>query len=201
MKLLICGDSFAADWQKKYPNKKGWVNILADKYQVTNIAQAAVSEYKIWQQIKSVDLNKFDTIIVSHASPNRIHCKIHPIHATSLLHHDSDLIYNDLLPHVNNNDCQTAIKFFERYFELDYYQDISELICKEILNILGQYDHLNQIHLMNINKKQLYDFLPSYDINHIFKKHKGDLEDMNHLTDTGNQLIVSQIEKMLAEQK
>ena len=68
MKVLITGDSFAADWQKKYPSKKGWVNILADRYQVTNIAQAAVSEYKIWQQIKSVDLNKFDTIIVSHVN-------------------------------------------------------------------------------------------------------------------------------------
>ena len=28
--LLIIGDSFAADYTKKYPDKKGWPNMLAD---------------------------------------------------------------------------------------------------------------------------------------------------------------------------
>jgi hypothetical protein len=198
MKILICGDSFAADWQKKYPDQKGWPNLLADKYTVTNIAQAAVSEYKIWQQIKSVDLNKFDTVIISHASPNRIHCKTHPIHADNILHKDSDLIYTDLLAHPDNKDCELAVKFFERYFEIDYYQDICDLICQKILNILGEYTHLNQIHLVNINKKQLYDFLPSYDINKIFTKCRGTT---NHLNKKGNQMMYDQIEKSIQEQK
>ena len=200
MKVLIAGDSFAADWQVKFPNQKGWPNLLADKYTVTNIAQAAVSEYKIWQQIKSINLTDFNTIIVSHASPNRIHCKMHPIHADNILHRDSDLIYNDLLAHTNNKDCKLAVGFFERYFEIDYYQDICDLICQEILNILGKYDHLNQIHLVNVNKKQLYDFLPSYDINKIFTQHRGQTSDMNHLTAKGNQIMIEQIEKMMAEQ-
>jgi hypothetical protein len=198
MKLLICGDSFAADWQIEYPDQKGWPNLLADKYTVTNIAQAAVGEYKIWQQIKSINLSKFDTVIISHSSPNRIHCKNHPIHANKVLHKDSDLIYNDLLAH-DDSDCKLAVKFFERYFEIDYYQDISNLICREILNILDQYPELNQIHLVNIKKKRLYDFLPGYyDINRIFVKHRGD---MNHLTPTGNQLMFNQIEKMIAEKQ
>jgi hypothetical protein len=190
MKLLICGDSFAADWQIKYPDQKGWPNLLADKYTVTNIAQAAVSEYKIWQQIKSVDLSKFDTVIISHASPNRIHCKSHPIHADNILHKNCDLIYTDLVEHPDNKDCRLAVEFFERYFEIDYYQDISEMICREILNILGRYDHLSQIHLVNINKKRLYDFLSGYDINKIFTKYRGD---MNHLNKEGNQIMFDQI--------
>ena len=199
-KVLICGDSFAANWQVKYPNQKGWPNLLADKYSVTNIAQAAVSEYKILQQVKSIDLNRFDTVIISHASPNRIHCVTHPIHANNILHKDSDLIYNDLLAH-DDPDCELAVKFFERYFEMNYYQDICDLICQQILNILGEYNHLNQIHLVNINKKQLYDFLPSYDINRIFTKYRGGPDAMNHLTDQGNQVMLAQIEKLMADQQ
>ena len=197
MNLLICGDSFAADWQVKYPKEKGWPNLLADKYNVTNIAQAAVSEYKILQQVKSANLAKFDTIIISHASPNRIHCVTHPVHADNILHKDSDLIYNDLLAH-DHPDCKLAVDFFERFFEIDYYQDISGLICREILNILGEYPHLNQIHLVNINKKKLYDFLPSYDINSIFTKYRGNI---NHLTDVGNQKMFEKIEQLILEQQ
>lgn len=196
MKLLICGDSFAADWTIKYPTQKGWPNLLANKYTVTNIAQAAVSEYKILKQIQRIDLQKFDTIIVSHASPNRIHCVQHPIHADNILHKDSDLIYTDLLAHPNNSDAKLAVNFFERYFEIDYYQDISELICREICNILGEYTHLNQIHLVNINKRALYDFLPSHDINPIFKRYRGD---MNHLNDLGNQKMVELIDTIMAD--
>lgn len=199
MKILLCGDSFAADWTKKSADAKGWPNLLASKYDVVNLAQAAVSEYKIWQQVKSANLNKFDTIIVSHASPNRIHCVNHPVHADNPLHKDSDLIYTDVIAHQDNKDCETAVRFFERYFELDYYQDIAELICKDILNILGEYPHLNQIHLVNINKRPLYDFLPRIDINNIFVKHRGAPGCPNHLTELGNTLMFKQIEQQLLE--
>jgi hypothetical protein len=197
MKILLCGDSFAADWTKKSADAKGWPNLLAARYNVTNLAQAAVSEYKIWNQVKSADLSKFDTIIISHASPNRIHCVNHPVHADNPLHKDSDLIYTDVLAHRDNSDADLAVKFFERYFELDYYQDIAELICKDILNILGEYAHLNQIHLVNINKKPLYNFLPYIDINPIFTKHRGPSGSENHLTDQGNQLVLDLLEKQL----
>jgi hypothetical protein len=58
-KLLICGDSFAADWTVKV-KEKGWVNLLAQDYKVTNLAQAGCSEYKILKQLQSVNLDKFD---------------------------------------------------------------------------------------------------------------------------------------------
>ena len=199
MKILIAGDSFAADWSVKYPDLKGWCNQLAEQYSVTNIAQAGVGEYKIWQQIKNADLSKFDTVIISHASPNRIHCVRHPVHANSSLHKNSDLIYTDVVAHRHNKDAELAVNFFERYFELDYYQDIAELICKDILNLLGEYPHLNQIHLVNINKRRLYDFLPSIDINGIFTRHRGEDGCPNHLTKQGNQLMFEQIKKQLTE--
>ncbi len=43
-KLLIAGDSFAADWLS---GESGWPNLLANEYDVTNVAQAVCSEYKI----------------------------------------------------------------------------------------------------------------------------------------------------------
>ena len=48
--ILICGDSFAADWTKKY-NGNGWVNMLCNDFNITNVAEAGVSEYKIYQQL------------------------------------------------------------------------------------------------------------------------------------------------------
>ena len=50
-KILIAGDSFAADWTVKYKGE-GWVNTLCKDYDVTNVAQAGVSEYKIYNQFK-----------------------------------------------------------------------------------------------------------------------------------------------------
>ena len=38
MKILIAGDSFAADWKIKY-NGNGWVNMLSNDYDVTKAIQ------------------------------------------------------------------------------------------------------------------------------------------------------------------
>jgi lysophospholipase L1-like esterase len=37
--LLIAGDSFSADWTKKYDGI-GWVNMLENDFDVTNVSQA-----------------------------------------------------------------------------------------------------------------------------------------------------------------
>ena len=150
MKILLCGDSFASNWQVKCPNSTGWVNLLANQYNVTNLAQSAVGEYKILKQVQSVDLNKFDAIIVSHTSPNRIHCTYHPIHNQDPLYKNADLIYSDVLDHAHKSaDCRLAVDFFERYFDLEHAEEVNNLICMEILNILGQYPKVTQLHLAN----------------------------------------------------
>ena len=99
MKILITGDSFAADWTIKYPNICGWPNMLAKEYSVTNVAQAGVSEYKIWKQIKCQNLQNFDIVIVSHTSPSRVHTFHHPIHSKDKLHYNADLMLNDIIYH------------------------------------------------------------------------------------------------------
>ena len=68
-KILICGDSFAADWTIK-TKTSGWVNFLKD---TDIIAQAGVGEYKILKQLQSCNLELYNHIIVSHTSSYRIH--------------------------------------------------------------------------------------------------------------------------------
>ena len=158
MKILICGDSFAADWTIKYPGK-GWPNLLAEKHTVTNLAQAGCSEYRIWQQLKSVDLDKFNSIIVSHTSPYRLFVKNHPVHHSDILHHSSDLIYNDIKDHSKlNRRLDSIVDYFENYVDLDYLADIHNLICKEI-------DQLTTgrpvLHITNMDWHKFYQFKPT----------------------------------------
>ena len=119
MKILIAGDSFAADWKIKY-NGNGWVNMLSDDYDVTNIAQAGVSEYKIYQQLINHNTTMYDKIIISHTSAYRIPVFEHPIHSKDILHHNCDLIYSDLKEHKDNSLVKSAIDFYENLFDLDY---------------------------------------------------------------------------------
>jgi len=198
MKILICGDSFAADWSIKYPERSGWCNWLAANHLVTNIAQAGAGEYKILKQVQSTDFNQFDAVIVSHASPNRLYCTVHPVHHKDPLHHNADLIYADIKDHAANNaDADVAAKFYERYFDFDYQKDMANLCCWEILSILSNYPHLNQFHIENYATKHKYDMLPdSFNINDLLKKHYGNT---CHLDETGNKKLHNVITKWLDE--
>ena len=97
MRILIAGDSFAAKWPANIRNQ-GWPALLADRFEVYNIAQAGVGEYKIYKQLANVELDQFDLVIVSHTSPSRIHTRNHPLHKEGL-HKDCDLIITDLIGH------------------------------------------------------------------------------------------------------
>ena len=110
MNILIAGDSFAAEW----PGEDGWVKLLAKKHNVTNVAQAGVSEYKILKQIKNASLDEYDAIIVSHTSPSRVHTPEHPLHKEGL-HKDCDLIWTDL--EGRSNFLNPSLKAAQGYFQ------------------------------------------------------------------------------------
>ena len=101
-KILIAGDSFAANWRIKH-NGAGWVNLLENDYDVKNIAQAGVSEYKILKQIEQENLDNFDMIVISHTSPNRVYITEHPAYNLNPLHRCADLIYSDVKHHLKKN--------------------------------------------------------------------------------------------------
>jgi hypothetical protein len=185
-KILISGDSFAADWTKKYDGQ-GWVNMLENDYDVTNIAQAGVSEYKIYKQIKNINYNDYDKIIISHTSAYRIPVEVHPIHSKDILHHNCDFIYSDVKEHKNDPEVKCIIDLYEKHFHFDYAIFVHELILKEIKQLCPNAINITFFNSFNKDSIQLED---------IFLENKGN---MNHLNKKGNKIIYNKIKKLIDE--
>lgn len=191
-KLLICGDSFAADWTVKYKGY-GWVNLLEQNYKITNLAQAGCSEYKILKQLQSVEKHKFDMVLVSHTSPYRLYVKEHPIHKDAL-HKNSCLLYTDIIEHLpNNTHLQPIADYFNKYFDLEYAEHIHNLLLKEIDYYCGIEKTL---HISHISWKGLYRFHNFLNFNDIFEKYRGS---MNHYTEQGNEIVYERVLTKLRE--
>ena len=184
MKILICGDSFAANWAVKYNDYIGWPNLLAQTYDVTNLAQAGISEYKIWKQISSADLSQFDRIIVSHTGPFRIPIESHPAHYNDPLHKNCDLIYSDI-KHSKNKKLQSAVEYFEKFFMPEYAIFMHNLLIEHEIKYLGSFNG-KVIHATYLNQE--IDFTGSNFISFekVFQKHRGLI---NHLSKLGNQIV------------
>ena len=185
--ILIAGDSFAARW----PGEEfGWVNYIERKYNVTNVAQAGVSEYKILKQIESVNLKNFDLVIVSHTSPSRVHTPNHPLHKSGF-HKDCDLIYTDLESHNSffNAGLNTAKGWFKHHYDEAYQIDMYKLLRKQINDIIDipyiSLTHIDIAASLTVEKDNI-------DYSDLWKKERGEV---NHYTDIGNRVIF----KMLTE--
>lgn len=195
-KILICGDSFSADWTVKY-HGAGWPNMLVHDFDVTNLSQAGCSEYKIYQQLMSTDIDQFDAILISHTSPNRIYVKEHPVHKNDLLHKDACLIYTDIKEHASDNpSLQPIVDFYENYFDLDYAKFTHTLICEKINAILKGYRG-RVIHITNMPQDDLsiFDNIVCF-IDLMSKKYKGL---MNHYSDEANAIIYNKIKLLLKD--
>jgi hypothetical protein len=193
-KILIFGDSFAADWSRKYSEYKGWPTMLAEKFDVTNIAQAGVSEYKIYKQLLSVkNLNDFDYVIVSHTSPYRVPVRKHPIHQHDILHKDADLIEADINYHAHkftnilNISLRTAKNFFLHLYDEEYYTMTYDLFREKIDQLLS---HKKVITVNNFHNKYTYLSETYLDFSHLYDDHRGLI---NHFSEYGNQVIFQKI--------
>lgn len=187
-KILLCGDSFAADWQRKWPQRQGWPNFLAQHYDVENRAQAGCSEYRIWQQLRGCDLDRYHAVIVSHTSPNRVYVREHPVHRGDALHGHSDFIYADVAAHADRHrELASMVDYFERWFDVDHARDMHGLICEKI-------DHITQgarvIHVTHIDWQGLYEFPDHVRCADIFERHRGNA---NHYDARGNEMVLRRI--------
>jgi len=182
MNILICGDSFAANYNAagvlEYP---GWPQILSKNHNITNLAQAGCSQYKIYLQIQKAQLSTFDRVIIFHTSPYRIYIKDHPYLKNTQLHYASDLIYNDIENQSPFEDQQLLVKFFKKYFDLEHAEFIHQLIYEKIVAIMSTVPTFHAgINLPNL----------TLDTSNIFKKHRGNV---NHFDKVGNQIIAQNI--------
>jgi hypothetical protein len=184
MNILITGDSFAADWTIKYPNQIGWPNLLAETFNVTNLAQAGCSEYRIYKQLLSVDLKQFDLIIISHTSPYRIYTDYNPQRQYDSLHHHCDLLFSDVEELASSAaDYQIATEFFKKFFSLEYADFTYKLTVDAIIKLLAD---TKSIHLTNLVPLTI----PCLDFSKLFSTHRGLI---NHYNDIGNRIIYDKI--------
>lgn len=188
-KILICGDSFSADWTKK-TGRKGWPNLLAEQFEITNLSQAGCGQYKIFKQLQVCDLAVFSHVIISHTSPYRIHVSQHPIHCGDILHNNCDLIYEDLNAHIDDSvEIKFFVDFFEKYYDLEYAVYVHGLICKDMIAYMDSYQG-KIIHLRNIIWDKFYKFADMIDNSDIFLSHRGKT---NHFSDEGNNIVYQRV--------
>lgn len=196
MNILILGDSWAADWQSDYDQYLGWPNILAEQHQVTNRAQAGVSQYSIIQQLQSVTPADYDRVILSITSPYRLYTPRHPVH-TEGLHKNSDLIYTDLEYHLrlqpDNKQIQSAIGFFQHHFDTDHAEYVHQLLVTETLKQLNP-----DTAIVTSNISDNHQYVPPEfrycEGSEIYQSYPGKI---NHMNSEGNQLFALSIIQLM----
>jgi hypothetical protein len=202
MKILIVGDSFAADWSVKYNQYLGWPELLSHDYDVTNLAQAGVSEYKILLQIESVaDIKDYDIVIVSHTNIYRIHTRKHPIHRSDILHNNADIMLNDCTYHAKrpwnwfNRSLLSAIGFIKYHFDEEYYKKIytffRDSINQKLSDVgsvitIDNFDHETTF----VEEKNVLNF------SSVWREYPGLI---NHCSPEGNELIYTQLKQKIEQ--
>ena len=190
MKILIAGDSFATVWPD---SQLGWPTLLAKKYNVVNLAQAGIGEYKILKQIESQEIKDFDLVIVSHTSPSRLHTNNHPVHKEGF-HKNCDLILNDLINRstFRNPSLKAAQEYFKYHYDDEYQIDIYRLIRKQINELITipyiSMSHVDIVNTLAIEANHL-------DFSNVWSKERGS---MNHYTVEGNFKIFETLEDIIS---
>jgi len=180
MKVLVAGDSFAVRKNTNHDNT-GWPQLLAQEYQITNVAQAGVSEYKIIKQLQSQTLDEFDALVVVHTSPFRVHVQTHALHTTSPTHQYCDLIYQDLLSSDSTQpQILAALGYFQYIFDTEYYLDLYKMFLSTCNYMTKNH---NVLHVSFFNNQIHTPFTEFRCLHEVFNKHPGSV---NHLSKIGN---------------
>lgn len=190
-RILIAGDSFAAVW----PNiNDGWVNLLTNDFEIVNLAQAGVGEYKILKQIKSINIADYHAVIISHTSPSRVHTPNHPLHKNGF-HQNCDLIITDIEQRFSffNSSLDSAKNWFRYHYDDSYQLDIYTLIRKEINSIITipylSLSHIPIVNQLSIEKNHL-------DFSTLWNNNRGN---SNHYTKEANIVIYKKVKEWITK--
>jgi len=187
--ILLTGDSFSADW----PDATGWPDLLACDFHVVNLSQAGCSEYKIYKQLVSADLDQFDHIVISHTSPYRLPVDKHPLYRTGF-RKDADVIYSDILEASKERPAlEPLVQYFEHFMSIEYQDFVYKLLMKEIINIVGDRDVIHMTHLkIPVRPYPMLDFCD------LWKEHRGDI---NHYDEHGNKEVYKEVKRLCSVKK
>ena len=179
LKILVCGDSFAAS---KDPTS--WTCLLAQHHDVVQHGWNGCGEYKIYQQLKMQSLADFDLVLISHTSATRVHIKSHPLYHVPHEHAHADLIYEDVNYHRSQDSVlETAARYFEQIFDIEYYEFVHSQILRCINLDLGR---IPSLHLFPLFLPNQVPFTHWIDVRSVRTSHPGIV---NHYDVLGNQKI------------
>lgn len=182
---MIFGDSFAAPTD--FP--ESWVNGLGQCYVVDNRAQAGASEYRIWQQIRSADLELYDLALCVHTSDQRLFVPHNPLHQQSRTHQHCDVIFTDI-EYRDDEFSRACQEYFRWIHDWDYHRNIHNLICQQI----DQEFDIPVLHTTHFDYENLYAFAGMVSFHDLWQQHRGSI---NHYTQHGNRLVLSRVLSLL----
>ena len=186
MKVLLCGDSFSADYTVKDKSSNGWPTLLANDVDLTNVSRAGASEYRIWRQLRDNLNDSYDAVIISHTSPYRIYVESHPLHYDDPLYQECDLIYSD----IKDRGLEHIESWFEECFNEEHAIDIHQLLMSDMARMCEKHKTFHLGHL-DISAPDSFEFV---DLSGIWKVNPGRV---NHYDDKGNQMVYVKLRDML----
>lgn len=156
---------------------------------VTNLSQNGVGEYKIMLQSRMTDLTQFETVIVCHTSPWRVHTRFHPIHHNNQQRNENDFLLSDVEYHSRYDEEMLYVKkYLEKYMDPRYQMDVYALIVNELKAIP------NSIHITFHDKQDTSIIENNY--NSIWLENQGNT---NHMNNEGNSAVAEHIKELLNE--
>jgi len=177
-RILIIGDSFSA-------NTLGWPSMIGED--ITNLSQNGVGEYKIMLQARKTNLTRFETIIVCHTSPWRVHTRFHPIHHDNQSRNENDFLLSDVEYHSKHNKQMLEVKkYLEKYMDPSYQMDMYRLIVNELKTIP------NSLHITFHDVQDTSIIENNY--HSIWLENPGTI---NHMNDKGNFEVSKHIKELI----
>jgi hypothetical protein len=184
-KILIIGDSFSSEQLSK---KVGWIFKLKEFFEIVNLSSPGIGEYKILEKLKTIELNQFDKILISHTSPYRINVSKNILYDKNHLYHNSDIIIEDLQNKSTINDEYFSIyKFIIETTDENYLKFVHTQCVKEILEITKNY---KTIHITHFEWDDLFPIENMHNFYSLWVNHKGNI---NHYSEKGNEILLSKI--------
>jgi hypothetical protein len=189
--LLIVGDSFSS---AQLAEDSGWPVLLCQNFNVTNLSSPGIGEYKILQKIKSIQVNNYDFIIISHTSPNRLHTITNPLYPPGHLYSSSDIIFTDAESKIHQIPmAQEIVNYYKYIFDPEYYNFIHTSCCEKI-------DQLTQntkvLHITHFEWSELYQFNNMVNFYSFWLDNQGSIV---HYTKEANQVIYKKLLKKIQD--